>query len=158
MALNLNGKFDSCQKLLLSLNASQPVASDVPCIHHERPECHRCNQTEHPMATVTIPNVDGALEAQLRLRAALNGVSMQEEDRRTLRDALAPASNPEPPMVQHLLGCFAGVASTDFMPPQRQPTRTQPPRGDAAEHHRFVRVHATTTRCASGGHTQHSGL
>ena len=45
------------------------------------------------MAMLTIRNLDDALKAQLRIRAAEHGHSMEEEARRILRDALIPALN-----------------------------------------------------------------
>lgn len=78
------------------------------------------------MAALTIRNVDDALKTQLRIRAAQHGVSMEEEARRILRDALARAGNAPAPMGQRLLSRFGEVASTDFMSPARQAPRTPP--------------------------------
>jgi plasmid stability protein len=41
------------------------------------------------MATMTIRNIDDALKARLRVRAAVHGKSMEEEAREILRDALS---------------------------------------------------------------------
>lgn len=46
------------------------------------------------MATLTIRNVDDAIKQMLRIRAARHGVSMEEEVRRILRDALVRGSHP----------------------------------------------------------------
>ncbi|MDO9202541.1 MAG: hypothetical protein Q8K34_15715 [Hydrogenophaga sp.] len=83
------------------------------------------------MAALTIRNVDDALKTQLRIRAAHNGVSMEEEARRILRDALSRANITAKPMGQRLLGCFAAVASPDFSTPPRQTARTPPQWDDA---------------------------
>jgi len=40
------------------------------------------------MATITIRNLDDAVKKQLRIRAAMNGCSMEEEARRILRRGL----------------------------------------------------------------------
>ncbi len=78
------------------------------------------------MAALTIRNVDDALKTQLRIRAAQHGVSMEEEARRILRDALARAGTAPTPMGQRLLSRFGGTASIDFTPPARQAPRTPP--------------------------------
>lgn len=47
------------------------------------------------MAMLTVRNIDENLKSQLRIRAAENGCSMEEEVRRILRTALAfPAAAP----------------------------------------------------------------
>ncbi|HRQ56867.1 MAG TPA: plasmid stabilization protein [Azoarcus taiwanensis] len=77
------------------------------------------------MAALTIRNVDDATKAALRIRAAQHGVSMEEEARRILREALSRAGTPTQ-LGQRLLERFAVVASDDFELPQRQPPRTPP--------------------------------
>lgn len=42
------------------------------------------------MAMLTIRNIDDSLKSQLRIRAAEHGLSMEEEVRRILQQALAP--------------------------------------------------------------------
>lgn len=84
------------------------------------------------MAALTIRNVDDALKAQLRIRAAQNGVSMEEEARRILRDALTRAGSPPAPMGQRLLTRFAEVASDELVMPARQTPRTPPQWDEAA--------------------------
>lgn len=78
------------------------------------------------MAALTIRNVDDALKAQLRIRAAQNGVSMEEEARRILRDAITRAGTPPTPMGQRLMSRFADVASDELGIPARQAPRTAP--------------------------------
>lgn len=75
------------------------------------------------MAAITIRNVDDAIKTALRIQAAQRGVSMEEEARRILRDALVRAATPMP-MGDRLLRRFADVASDDFNLPQRQLPRT----------------------------------
>lgn len=86
-------------------------------------------QTESDVAALTIRNVDDATKAALRIRAAQHGVSMEEEARRILREALSRTSTPSP-LGQRLLERFAGVAGAEFELPHRQRPRT-PPDGDA---------------------------
>ncbi|GAB4090263.1 plasmid stabilization protein [Hydrogenophaga soli] len=81
---------------------------------------------EFAVAALTIRNVDDALKTQLRIRAAQHGVSMEEEARRILRDALARAGAAPEPMGQRLLTRFAQAATADFALPERQTVRTPP--------------------------------
>jgi plasmid stability protein len=77
------------------------------------------------MAALTIRNVDDAIKQSLRIRAAQHGVSMEEEARRILRDALVRVSQPQP-LGQRLKQRFAEVADADFELPSRQISRTPP--------------------------------
>jgi plasmid stability protein len=77
------------------------------------------------MAVLTIRNVDDAIKQSLRIRAAQHGVSMEEEARRILRDALVRVSQPQP-LGQRLKQRFAEVADADFELPSRQISRTPP--------------------------------
>jgi len=83
------------------------------------------------MAVLTIRNVDDAIKQSLRLRAAQHGVSMEEEARRILREALLGASV-HMPMGHRLLQRFAVVADEGFSLPARQAPRT-PPAWDESE-------------------------
>ncbi|MGC8731582.1 MAG: FitA-like ribbon-helix-helix domain-containing protein, partial [Halothiobacillaceae bacterium] len=47
------------------------------------------------MAALTIRNVDESIKQLLRIRAAQHGVSMEEEARRILREALVRVSQPQ---------------------------------------------------------------
>ena len=48
------------------------------------------------MAAITIRNLDDSLKARLRLQAAHNGRSMEEEARQLLRKGLAAADQAQP--------------------------------------------------------------
>jgi len=80
------------------------------------------------MAALTIRNVDDTTKTALRVRAAQHGVSMEEEARRILRDALVRASLPGAPggFGQRLMRRFESVASEDFALPERHATRVPP--------------------------------
>ncbi len=78
------------------------------------------------MAVLTIRNVDDPTKQALRVRAALHGVSMEEEARRILRDALARAE-PAPPPGQCLLERFKSAASEEFTLPARHAPRLPNP-------------------------------
>lgn len=77
------------------------------------------------MAALTIRNVDDATQAALRVRAVRHGVSMEEQVRRILREAVVPAP-PTQPMGQQLLSRFSGLTAEGFSPPERQPPRAPP--------------------------------
>jgi len=71
------------------------------------------------MANLTIRNLDDATKQALRIRAALNGVSMEEEARRILKSALASTQYPAR-LGSHLCDRFHKVADDAFVLPQRQ--------------------------------------
>lgn len=77
------------------------------------------------MAAITIRNVDHAIKVALRVRAAQHGVSMEEEVRRILREALVRASSPTS-MGQRLLQRFESAVSEDLVLAQRQLPRVAP--------------------------------
>lgn len=77
------------------------------------------------MAVLTIRNVDEAIKTALRVQAAREGVSMEEEARRILRDALSRQEE-QTPLGQRLLRRFSGTASTDFALPTRHTPRIPP--------------------------------
>lgn len=77
------------------------------------------------MASLTIRNVNEATKRALRIRAARHGVSMEEEARRILKEALDPPQ--EPGMLgERLLQRFAGVACEEFVLPARHAPRRGP--------------------------------
>ncbi len=77
------------------------------------------------MAVITIRNVDDEIKRLLRIRAAQHGVSMEEEARRILREALSPPVSPAP-MGQRLRERFAEVACEEFSLPGRHVPLTPP--------------------------------
>lgn len=77
------------------------------------------------MASLTIRNLDELTKRRLRIRAAKHGLSMEEEARRLLKEALGSTA-PEK-LGQRLLGRFAESASEEFTLPGRQAPR-KPPR------------------------------
>lgn len=77
------------------------------------------------MASMTIRNLDDALKARLRIRAAEHNRSMEDEARDILRAALS-ASAPKPQnLAQSILGRLKGV-SADLDLPLREAVRTPP--------------------------------
>lgn len=87
---------------------------------------HIANRWEFVMAVLTIRNVDDVTKTALRIQAAQHGVSMEEEARRILRDALARAGTPATPLGQRIRERFAGLGGEDLVLPTRQLPRTPP--------------------------------
>lgn len=77
------------------------------------------------MSSLTIRNVDDATKQRLRLRAARHGVSMEEEVRRLLKEALRPAQAPSG-LGGRLRNRFAGLATEEFTVPKRHAPRSAP--------------------------------
>ena len=77
------------------------------------------------MAVLTIRNVDEAIKTALRVQATREGVSMEEEARRILRDALSRQEE-QTLLGQRLLRRFSGTASEDFELPARHTPRMPP--------------------------------
>ena len=81
------------------------------------------------MASITIRNLDDEVKTRLRVRAADNGRSMEEEARIILRDAVDPELFPAKGLgtaIQELFKPFGGV---ELELPPRDPMR-DPPRFD----------------------------
>ena len=80
------------------------------------------------MANITIRNLDDDVKTRLRMRAAQNGRSMEEEARRILREAVR-----RKPSVQNLARSirarFAPLGGVELELPPRGPER-EPPRFD----------------------------
>ena len=77
------------------------------------------------MASITIRNLDDEVKHRLRVRAAGNGRSMEEEARLILREAVA--QEPEPENLARLIrNCFAPYGGVDLELPPREPAREPP--------------------------------
>lgn len=74
------------------------------------------------MTSLTIRNVDDATKQRLRLRAARHGVSMEEEVRRILKEALRSTEAPSG-LGRRLRDRFAGLAAEEFVVPERHTPR-----------------------------------
>lgn len=77
------------------------------------------------MTSLTIRNVDDATKQRLRMRAAHHGVSMEEEVRRILKEALRPAEATSG-LGKRLRDRFAGLAADEFALPERHAPRSVP--------------------------------
>ena len=77
------------------------------------------------MASITIRNLDDEVKHRLRVRAAGNGRSMEEEARLILREAVAPEPEPKN-LAQFIRDCFAPYGGVDLELPPRDPIREPP--------------------------------
>ncbi len=78
------------------------------------------------MASITIRKLDDEVKTRLRLRAAANGRSMEEEARTILRSAVQREDPPEQglgTMIHELFKPFGGV---ELELPPREPMRDPP--------------------------------
>jgi plasmid stability protein len=78
------------------------------------------------MASITIRNLDDDLKRRLRVRAAENGRSMEEEARELLRQALGPPSAPRN-LGQSIHARFAAIGGIDLA--KEVPAKARPPLG-----------------------------
>jgi antitoxin FitA len=85
-------------------------------------------QTETPMASLTIRDLDQAVKERLRVRAAEHGHSMEAEARRILHTALIkePARRPERTLSARVHARFATHGGVDLELPPRTPGRDPP--------------------------------
>lgn len=80
------------------------------------------------VASLTIRNLEDNLKADLRVRAAQHGRSMEEEARQILRQVLAPALPPGS-LSERIHRRFAALDADKLPVPARRPSRP-PPRWD----------------------------
>jgi plasmid stability protein len=74
---------------------------------------------------MTIRNLDDALKARLRIRAAEHNRSMEDEARDILRAALSASASKPQNLAQSILGRLKGVSAELDLPP-REAVRTPP--------------------------------
>ena len=81
------------------------------------------------MASITVRNLDDDLKRRLRIRAAENGRSMEQEAREILRSALAVEATPSKNLGTAIRERFAPYGGVELDIPPRDPMR-EPPRFD----------------------------
>ena len=79
------------------------------------------------MASITIRNLDDGVKTRLRVRAASNGRSMEEEARRILADAVERRTAPASGLGTALHELFKPYGGVELELPPRDPMR-EPPR------------------------------
>ena len=80
------------------------------------------------VASITIRKLDDEVKARLRVQAAGNGRSMEEEARVILREAVGPKPKPQN-LVAIIRSHFGSENGVDLELPPREPIR-EPPRFD----------------------------
>ena len=80
------------------------------------------------MASITIRKLDDEVKTRLRMRAAGNGRSMEEEARLILREAVNRKTGPEN-LASTIRARFAPLGGVELELPPREPAR-EPPRFD----------------------------
>lgn len=78
------------------------------------------------MASITIRNLDDALKRQLRIRAAEQGRSMEDEVREILRAALSVQNHPPRNLADAIRERFHALGGVDLPPVPREPLREPP--------------------------------
>ncbi|MBA3812284.1 MAG: plasmid stabilization protein [Caulobacteraceae bacterium] len=78
------------------------------------------------MASLTIRNLEDPLKARLRVQAAVNGRSMEEEARVILRGALHRAPPRAQNLAQAIRACFKASGGVELEPLPREPIREPP--------------------------------
>ena len=78
------------------------------------------------MASLTIRNLEEALKAQLRVRAAHHGHSMEEEARQILRAALTDAAKPAHSLAVSIAQRFKGLGEAPSPLPRDELVRDPP--------------------------------
>ncbi len=78
------------------------------------------------MATLTIRQLDDKIKQRLRVRAAHNGRSMEEEAREILRGALASSKGPEKNLAESIRELFAPFGGVELDIPKRRSIKKPP--------------------------------
>ena len=81
------------------------------------------------MPSITVRNLEEGLKRRLRIRAAENGRSMEEEARNILRTALYHLPPAQEDLASAIRARFARLRGVELDIPPRSPTR-KPPRFD----------------------------
>ncbi len=77
------------------------------------------------MASITIRNLEEDVKAQLRMRAAGNGRSIEEEARLILREAVSRKTGPEN-LASAIRDRFVPLGGVELELPPREPAREPP--------------------------------
>lgn len=85
---------------------------------------------EYPVAVMTIRNIDDTIKNRLRVRAAINGRSMEDEARDILRSALSVEIARPRNLGQAIHERFRAVGGVDLPASKREPIRPAPDFGE----------------------------
>ena len=75
------------------------------------------------MASMTVRNMDDRLKAQLRIRAAIHGRSMEDEAREILRAALSVTTPRSPNLAEAIRARIAPLGGVELEIPPREAIR-----------------------------------
>lgn len=78
------------------------------------------------MASITVRNIDDGLKRRLRIRAAENGRSMEQEAREILRTALVEDATPTGNLGTLIHERFKRLGGVELELPPREPMREPP--------------------------------
>jgi antitoxin FitA len=78
------------------------------------------------MASITIRRLDDSVKARLRVRAARNGRSMEEEARQVLTTALAEEPKRPLNLAEAIRSLFEPLGGVELEIPPREPMRPPP--------------------------------
>jgi plasmid stability protein len=78
------------------------------------------------MASITIRNLEPSLKSRLRVRAAQNGRSMEEEARALLREVLTKEASPPTNLLDVIRRRFQQAGPIELTIPAREPMREPP--------------------------------
>ena len=78
------------------------------------------------MASITVRNLDDDLKRRLRIRAAVNGRSMEAEAREILKSALGAEAAPTKNLGTAIHELFAPFGGIELDIPRREPMRQLP--------------------------------
>ena len=78
------------------------------------------------MASITVRNLDDGLKRRLRVRAAENGCSMEQEARNILREALDDHAAPTKNLGSAIHELFRPFGGVELEIPPREPMRNPP--------------------------------
>jgi len=78
------------------------------------------------MASITIRRLDDALKSRLRVRAARQGRSMEEEARQILKAGLTEEPTRRPNLAELIRHRIAPVGGVELSLPPREPVRRPP--------------------------------
>ena len=78
------------------------------------------------MSSLTVRNLDESVKNSLRVRAARNGRSMEEEVRQILQNIVAPEQAGQMSFAERVNSRFAGLDVDSLPIPARQPARKPP--------------------------------
>ncbi len=78
------------------------------------------------MASITVRNLEEGLKRRLRIRAAENGKSMEQEARDILRAALHAEPSSGKDLVRAIRSRFAPLGGVELELPPREPMREPP--------------------------------